>query len=273
MGRRHSQDLRRDYQTAGAAAAHEALNQIGEPTQARVAAFFDIDNTVMRGASIFHLARGVAARRLFKPRQVADFAWKQLKFIASGSENLDDMKEATEAALAFVKGRQVQDVLQFAEEIFEERMIEKVWPGTLALAQSHIAQGHQVWLVSMTPVEVASMIASRLGLTGALGTVAEAIDGVYTGDLVGHPLHGPAKAEAVKALAVQEGLELEQCWAYSDSSNDIPMLSLVGHACAINPDRKLAAHAQRHAWNVRDYRSRKNLFRSRESKGTVGVSQ
>lgn len=109
--------------------------------------------------------------------------------------------------------------------------------------------------MTAAPVETATIIARRLGLTGALGTVAESVDGIYTGRLVGEPLHGPAKAEAVRALAAAEGLALERCAAYSDSHNDIPMLSLVGHPYAINPDTKLRKHAQAHDWRLRDYRT------------------
>jgi phosphoserine phosphatase len=83
------------------------------------------------------------------------------------------------------------------------------------------------------------------------------VNGHYTGRLVGDLLHGPAKAEAVRALAVREGLELERCAAYSDSANDIPMLSLVGKPCAVNPDRALRAHAREHGWRIRDYRGRR----------------
>ena len=84
-------------------------------------------------------------------------------------------------------------------------MAERIWPGTRALAQMHLDQGQRVWLVTAAPVEIARTIARRLGLTGALGTVAEHVDGVYTGRLVGDMLHGPAKAVAVLALAEQEG--------------------------------------------------------------------
>ena len=97
-------------------------------------------------------------------------------------------------------------------------------------------------------METATIIARRLGLTGALGTVAESVGGVYTGKLVGEPLHGPAKAEAVRALAAAEGLDLSHCAAYSDSANDIPMLSLVGHPYAINPDSRLRKHAREQGW-------------------------
>ena len=78
---------------------------------------------------------------------------------------------------------------------------------------------------------------------------------MYTGRLVGGMLHGPAKAEAVAALAEREGLDLARCSAYSDSANDLPMLTLVGHPCAINPDARLRAHARRQGWRIYDYRT------------------
>jgi phosphoserine phosphatase len=98
-------------------------------------------------------------------------------------------------------------------------------------------------------------MADRLGLTGALGTISEIEDDLYTGRLVGDLLHGPAKAEAIIALAKREGLDLSRCTAYSDSSNDIPMLSLVGHAVAVNPDAALRREARRRNWEVRDFRT------------------
>lgn len=119
-----------------------------------------------------------------------------------------------------------------------------------------------MWLVTAAPVEAAKVIARRLGLTGALGTVAATDDGVYTGELVGEMLHGPAKAEAVKAIAAREGLDLSRCAAYSDSFNDLPMLSLVGHPCAINPDARLRAHARTKGWPVRDYRTGRKAARA-----------
>jgi phosphoserine phosphatase len=94
-----------------------------------------------------------------------------------------------------------------------------------------------------------------LNLTGALGTVAEAVDGVYTGRIVGEILHGPAKGHAVRDLAELENLDLDRSWAYSDSYNDIPLLTAVGNPVAINPDAKLRKHARENNWPVYDYRS------------------
>jgi HAD superfamily hydrolase (TIGR01490 family) len=171
------------------------------------------------------------------------------------------MVAAREAALAFVAGKRVDEIVSLGEEIYDEEMAERIWSGTRALAQMHLDAGQRVWLVTATPVELASIISRRLGLTGALGTVAEHKDGVYTGQLVGELLHGPAKAAAIRALAEREGLDLSRCTAYGDSANDIPMLSLVGTAVAINPDPELRRVAKEQGWQVRDYRNGRKALR------------
>jgi HAD superfamily hydrolase (TIGR01490 family) len=239
----------------GAASSHEPKS---DPT---AAAFFDVDNTVMRGASMFHFAVGLAQRNFFNGRELLGFGVKQLKFVLSGSEDLEDVASATEAALSFVEGRRVDELNRLAEEIFDSSMVDKLIPGTLDLAQGHLDAGQQVWLVTATPIELASIIARRLGLTGALGTVSGIRNGVYTGHLDGPPLHGLAKAEAIRALAAAEGLDLSRCSAYSDSSNDIPMLSAVGHPVAVNPDPTLRAHARDNDWKIRDFRRREQFKR------------
>ncbi len=221
----------------------------------RAAAFFDLDNTVMQGAAIFHFGRGLYKRKFFESRDLYRFAWQQAWFRLAGIEDPEHMQDARDSALSIVKGHRVAELMSIGEEIYDEYMAERIWPGTRALAQAHLDAGQKVWLVTAAPVEIATVIARRLGLTGALGTVAESVDGVYTGKLVGEPLHGPAKAEAVRALAAAEGLILPRCAAYSDSHNDIPMLSLVGHPYAINPDTKLRRHARQLDWRLRDYRT------------------
>lgn len=239
---------------AGGTAAPEVEQALRVPPDLTAGAFFDVDNTIMRGASIFHLARGLYRRKFFTLRDIAGFAWRQAQFIVVG-ENLGHVDEIQQRALSFVAGHSVAELRGVGEEIFDEIMATKIWPGTHALARMHLDAGQRVWLVTATPVEVAEVIARRLELTGALGTVAEHVDGVYTGRLVGRPMHGAAKAEAVRALAEQEGLDLGRCAAYSDSANDVPLLSLVGHPCAINPDKSLRARAGREGWRIRDYRT------------------
>jgi phosphoserine phosphatase len=118
-----------------------------------------------------------------------------------------------------------------------------------------------VWLVTAAPVELGRIIAARLGLTGALGTVAEIQHGIYTGRLVGDLLHGPAKADAIHRLAAAEKLNLTRCSAYSDSANDIPMLATVGHPVAVNPDAALRRVARDRGWEVRDFRTGRKAAR------------
>ncbi|MGP3985779.1 HAD family hydrolase [Streptomyces sp. 3N207] len=246
-------------QAAAEAAQREAAEGAEEAEfpvagDVHAAAFFDLDNTVMQGAALFHFGRGLYKRKFFRKRELTRFAWQQAYFRLAGSENADHMQDARESALSIVKGHRVSELMAIGEEIYDEYMAGRIWPGTRALAQAHLDAGQKVWLVTAAPVETATIIARRLGLTGALGTVAESVGGIYTGRLVGEPLHGPAKAEAVRALAAAERLDLDRCAAYSDSANDIPMLSLVGYPYAINPDSRLRAHAREMGWRLRDYR-------------------
>jgi HAD superfamily hydrolase (TIGR01490 family) len=257
-------DLRSRSTLAGeaAAAAAEVESSLATPEDPGSAAFFDVDNTIMQGASIFHLARGLHRRKFFSTRDILGAAWKQTYFRLVGVEDPEHVAEARASALAFIEGHPVSELEELSEEIFDEAMAHRIWPGTRALAQMHLDQGQRVWLVTAAPVEIAAIIARRLGLTGALGTVSEHVDGIYTGRLVGEMLHGPAKAEAVMALAEREGLELERCSAYSDSYNDLPLLTLVGDPCVINPDARLRDHARSQGWRIRDYRTGRKAARA-----------
>jgi HAD superfamily hydrolase (TIGR01490 family) len=257
-----SADRERAAALAGEASAEAALagalpmDDPGErATDLTAAAFFDVDNTMMMGASMFHFARGLAARDYFNTSDLAGFVWQQLKFRVGGREDPQSVKAMREQALSFVAGRSVAELISLGEEIYDELMVDRIWTGTQALAQKHLDAGQRVWLVTATPVELAQIIARRLGLTGALGTVAESENSIYTGRLVGDLLHGKAKAQAVRALAAKEGLNLRRCTAYSDSANDVPMLSAVGTAVAVNPDSGLRETARRRGWEVRDFRT------------------
>ncbi len=251
-------------------AADRALPAEVDPNSA---AFFDIDNTVVRGASIYAFARGLVKNGIVSRREMAGFAWKQAKFVLVGTEDMEDIAKIQDSALSIVKGRQVSEMIELADQVFDEYMADRLWPGTLALARAHLENGQRVWLVSATPIEVAQVIADRLGLSGAIGTRSEIKDGVYTGRLLGVPVHGQAKADAVSQLARAEGLNLSACWAYSDSANDIPMLNLVGNPHAINPDRKLKAHAKAHDWPISDFRvGRKAAMVGGTSAAIIGLA-
>jgi HAD superfamily hydrolase (TIGR01490 family) len=240
---------------AGAAAAAAAAAQWAHAAPHSTAgAFFDVDNTLMRGASIYYFARGLAARKMFAPRDLVRMTAGQFLYRLRGTENADHIDAAKQAALAFVAGQKVADIVALGEEIYDDILAERIWEGSRELTRAHLDAGQPVWLVTATPIELAAIVARRLGLTGALGTVAEAADGVYTGRLVGGLLHGKAKAAAIRALAERERLDLSQCSAYSDSANDLPMLTLVGHPHVVNPDMQLRTVARERGWPVHDFR-------------------
>lgn len=225
------------------------------------AAFFDVDNTLSRGSTLFLVARGLARRGFFSTRMVFKFALAQVRFRLSGKEKAKEIANIRQAALIFVRGHKTSELTEIAEEIYDESISNSLWAGTVALAKEHLAAGRQVWLVTASPLEVGEVIARRLGFTGALGSIAESVDGVYTGELVGELLHGAAKAAAVERLARESGLDLAECYAYSDSANDLPLLAAVGHPCVINPDVKLRRHAKANSWPIVDYRRARRVAR------------
>ncbi|MCU1688198.1 MAG: HAD-superfamily subfamily hydrolase [Jatrophihabitantaceae bacterium] len=219
------------------------------------AAFFDVDNTLLMGASMFHFARGLAQRRFFTARDMGAFALQQVSFRIAGRESAAGIRRARESALAFVAGKPVEQLVALCEEIYDESLADRIWPGTLALARAHLDAGREVWLVTATPIELAGILARRLGFTGALGTRAETRDGVYTGHLVGDVLHAQAKATAVAALAAERNLDLSRSSAYSDSVNDLPLLRSVGDPHAVNPDSALLLDAREAGWAVHEFRT------------------
>src|SRR5215471_5019650 len=154
---------------AGAASAAAADVEHPPPTPDPAAgAFFDVDNTIMRGASIYHFARGLAARRLFGPSDLVKMTWAQMLLRIRGTENAGHIETARQNALAFVAGHKVADIVALCEEIYDETMADRIWEGTRELAQRHLDAGQRVWLVTATPMELAEILARRLGLTGAL---------------------------------------------------------------------------------------------------------
>jgi len=215
----------------------------------RVIAFFDVDNTLVHGASIYHLAKVAWRRGYVKWRDLSRFAWQQARFKSVG-ENYRHQHSARERALELVAGHTEQELQELAIETYDAHLHALMMPNVVARAHDHIAQGHEVWLITATPEACASVIALRLGLTGALGTRVESVDGVFTGALLGPVMHGGHKADAAARLAGEKGIRLSDCWAYSDSRNDIPLLELVGHQQVVNPDSELARHAVARDWPI-----------------------
>lgn len=238
----------------------------------KIAAFFDVDNTIIRGASAYHIARGLRRRGFFTRRDVIRFAWEQAKYLTIG-ETKRQMNDLREEALSIIKGWSVAEMTSIAEDVYDEVLALRIFPGTKRILDHHIEEGHEVWLVTASPVEIGRMIARRLGATGALGTIAKHERGYYTGALVGDLMHGENKAHAVHQLAKERGLDLTHSYGYGDSLNDVPLLETVGNPCAINPDLRLRRYAKSRHWDLRDFRGRNGTGRrsiaARTTAGTM----
>ena len=234
------------------------------------AAFFDVDNTIVRGSSSFLFGKAAYLNGFFKRSDFWNFAWHQFRYIAKGENNQRDRK-LNDRALELVAGKKVEDMTALADEVYEKHIARRLWPQTVRIAQEHIKAGREVWLVTAAPIEIAELLAKRLGLTGGIGTVVGRKDGVFDGTLVGAPMHGKAKAKAVKRLAKERHMSLKRSFAYSDSRNDLPMLSTVGHAFAVNPDIVLRTHADAAGWPILDFKRSELKISKRAAKAQFDI--
>lgn len=219
------------------------------------AAFFDLDNTLLRGASSFLFAKAAFERNFVKRRELWRFAWQQFKFITRG-ESAKLLAHIEDRAMSLVVGQSAKALEALVGIAWEDYVKEKMWPETVRIAQEHVAAGREVWIITAAPVQMGQYIAKQLGLTGALGTILEVKDGLLTGEFEGRPLHGEGKAVAIQKLAKERGLSLKRSYAYSDSHNDLYMLTRVGHAVAVNPDKTLERYAKAAHWTILDFKKR-----------------
>ena len=223
------------------------------PTPKR-AAFFDVDNTLIRGSSLYFLGRGMYQRGFFSKSDISRFVLANLRFRLTGKENPEEMKRWQNAAIEFIGGHKVDEIAKMAQDVYDEYVSPALWQGTIDIAQTHLSNDEEVWLVTAAPEDMAQLIVERLGFTGALGSRAESANGIYTGKMSGNLLHGKEKAIAIKELAAERGFDLSDCFAYSDSHNDLPLLQAVGHPSVINPDAVLRIRALRESWPIHDFR-------------------
>ncbi len=222
-------------------------------------AFFDVDNTILRGSSLFFLGRGMYQRGFFSKRDISAFVLANLRYRLTGTEDPKEIEKFQNAACEFIGGHNVNEILIIGGEVYDEYVSPALWQGTIEIANQHLAQGEEVWLVTAAPEDMAHLIAQRLGFTGAIGTKAEAINGTYTGKMIGKLLHGKEKAVAINSLARENGIDLTHSYAYSDSHHDIPLLEAVGNPRAINPDTLLQIRAIRDGWPIHDFRRARAL--------------
>jgi len=233
---------------ATADAATPTTDAPGAPTDRRAAAFFDLDKTLVAGSSGFYWARAAAAHGLITRRRLAADGWENLKFRLRGSTD-ESTQKVWDRVGAFLAGQRVRDFERLSPRVLAG-VLPRLYSEMLAIAWEHQDEGRPVYIVTASTQDTAQMISDVLFFDGGLGAPLEQVDGRYTGRLAGPMTYREGKADAIRLLAEREGIDLDASWAYSDSESDLPMLRLVGHPVAVNPDRELARVAREEGWEI-----------------------
>jgi HAD superfamily hydrolase (TIGR01490 family) len=223
-------------------------------TGATQAAFFDLDKTIIARSSTLVMGRTFFRDGLLSSSTVLKTLYAQAVYQLVGADH-ERMEQARHAALELTKGWEADRIRRLVRETMEEVIAPLAYREALDLIAEHRRAGRDVWIVSSSGEEIVEPFSEYLGIRNVIATrsgIDE--DGRYDGTLEFYAYAG-AKATAMRQVAEVRGYDLTQCYAYSDSITDLPMLTAVGHPVAANPDRELRAAAVAMDWEVRDFHS------------------
>jgi HAD superfamily hydrolase (TIGR01490 family) len=216
-----------------------------------IAAFFDLDKTILAKSSSFAFARPFYREGLIGRSDVIRSAYAQFVFLASGADH-DQMETMRAYMSKLVTGWEVEKVQGIVSETLDDIVEPMVYAEAVDLIDQHKAAGHDVIIISSSGTDVVEPIGARLGADLAIGTQVGVEDGKYTGEILFYA-YGEGKAEAMRVLAEERHYDLSECYAYTDSHTDLPMLEAVGFPFAVNPDSELRAVAEERHWQVLDF--------------------
>jgi HAD superfamily hydrolase (TIGR01490 family) len=215
------------------------------------AAFFDLDRTLIAGSSAFVFGAAAWRAGMMPTSELLADARKAIAFRLTGAsdERVDAVRDRI---LSAIKGRSVAELTALGDDAIP-RLLDDVRKESQGFISLHAEAGRDTFVVSASPIEIVRTLANELGMTGAIATVAESVGDIYTGELAEPFCYGPAKAEAIRRVAERRGYDLALCYAYSDSVSDLPMLEVVGHPVAVNPDNGLESVARTRGWPIVEF--------------------
>jgi HAD superfamily hydrolase (TIGR01490 family) len=234
------------------------------------AAFFDLDRTLIAGSSAFTLAIAARSMDMMPTGELVRDAITAATFKFIGDHDKGAADAVRDRILGFVRGQRQDDLLALNERVLPI-LLGKIRPEARRLVDIHRHAGRATFIVSAAPEEIVEPLAISLGMTAGIGTRGVVADGVYTGELAGPFCYGEGKVDAIRRIAHFDGFDLHQCFAYSDSASDLPMLSAVGHPVAVNPDSVLERHAREHGWPVVIFSARTKQVIRRTAAGVASV--
>ena len=217
-------------------------------SDARAAAFFDLDKTILAKSSTLAFTKKFYEGGLIKRPDALKAAYAQFVYLVSGADH-DQMEQMRLYLSDLVQGWDVKRVHEIVAETIDEIVDPIVYAEALELIDEHHEAGRDVIIISSSGTEVVEPIGDRLGVDLALGTQMAIEDGHYTGEILFYA-YGEGKADAMRDLAAERGYDLAQCYSYTDSHTDLPMLDIVGHPVATNPDTELRKIAEERGWEI-----------------------
>lgn len=235
------------------------------------AAFFDLDKTVIAKSSALAFGRPFYRDGLISRRDMVKSAYAQLMFRLGGGTDEQAMSRTRDYLAALCKGWRVEQVQQIVAETLDELINPYVYAEAATLIAEHQAAGRDVVLVSASGDEMVRPIGALLGITDIIATRMSIVDGRYSGEVEFYAA-GPSKVIGVRELAAERGYDLAECYAYSDSSSDLPLLEAVGRPSAVNPDRTLRRAALENEWPILEFRHPIPLGRRLRDRPAVPVA-
>jgi HAD superfamily hydrolase (TIGR01490 family) len=226
----------------------------------RAAAFFDLDKTVLAKSSTLAFGRPFFQGGLINRRAVLKAAYAQFVFSLQGAD-AQQMERLRAQITEMCTGWDVATVHEIVQETLHEIVEPLIYAEAADVIEEHRLAGREIVIVSSSGADVVEPIGELLGADRVVATRMVTVDGRYTGEIEFYA-YGENKARAIRELAEVGGYDLADCYAYSDSITDLPMLEAVGHPTVVNPDRALRKLAVEREWPVREF-SRPVPVRSR----------
>lgn len=216
---------------------------------ANAAAFFDLDRTLISGASVFPFGVEAWRQGLATTGDITRWGLAAMAFLLAGDKDDGSSIQVRSEFLTRIKGASVRDLDELGQAVLP-KLVSRVRPESRNLITMHDEASRETWIVSASPQGIVEPLAASLGMTGAIGTKGQIVAGKFTGELDGPFIYGPGKATAIEKLAADRGYDLNLSYAYSDSISDLPMMELVGHPVAVNPDSELETIAHQRGWPI-----------------------
>lgn len=215
--------------------------------QARVGAFFDMDKTLIAENSGSLYMRYRYQRGEISGVEFLKGAWSYIQY----KLGVLDIHNWTKQMMVQFRGRSEEDLQEEAIRWFDDLVVQTLYPEAIRLVADHHAKGHVVAIVSGATKFVVRPIAERLGIEHMLYTRLEVEGGLFTGRVIEPICFEEGKIYWLQQFIEEQDIDLARSWFYTDSITDLPLLDIVGHPVAANPDPLLYRMAVKRRWPIR----------------------